>query len=114
MKGFNMKKFYIAFSIHGTNVFITAVVETDDYFYNEEKNTYQVLGDKYAILESRRPDYNVKTDGIKLGARGLNSVYKNIPLRCPRRIMKFFNHLEKAGWTVNKDAFKEKFFPKKN
>ena len=83
-------KAYIAFSIHGTNTFITANKELEN------------LTPEFSIIQSRNPDANrsyTKLLWNKLITK------KGIPLRSPAMILHHFNQLEKEGWTVNKQGF---------
>lgn len=83
------KKYYIAFSIHGTNTFIVATnVMTDRRFATLEKAGYR-------ITASRRKD----AEGIKLTWREL-STKQGEPLRSAPHVLFKFKQLEKAGWTI--------------
>lgn len=87
--------YYIAFSIHHTRAFVTANISS---FADLTK----VPG--FTKAESRRPDYNEETDGIKLHWDRLLSK-KGEPLRSPQVILARFKELEDQGWVVNKERF---------
>lgn len=95
-------KFYIAFSIHGTNAFITATTEINDL-----KN----LGSDFTEVKSRRPSYKSE-DGVKLHWEQLLN-QKGKPLRGPATVLQRFKELSKYGWTVDKEAFVKRHYPGK-
>lgn len=85
--------FYIAFSIHGTNTFITASRNFDDA---------KDLKPEFTVATSRRPN---KTNAeTKLHWNKLITKTGN-PLRSPAMILHHFNQLEKDGWNINKRNF---------
>lgn len=102
-------KFYVSYSIAGTNTFITASYESDKYTIAADRvvTKVDVCGLMFTQARSRRPDYNEKTDGIKLHHRRLLNV-EGKPLRSPPLIVKFFNELAELGWKVDKQAFVDK------
>lgn len=102
-----MKKFYIAFSVHSTNAFAVATIETKDFVVSRDGQTFTINGREYTATKSRRPDYNAETDGQKLHAKELMT-REGKPLRSTPMIAQFFNRLEKEGWTVDKTAFVQK------
>ena len=102
------RKFYVAFSIHGTNQFITASVFTHDFGMREENGVKKVIvkGMLFTEATSRRFDYK-KENGLKLHHDRLKTK-EGKPLRSPPLIVKFFNELEDRGWSVVKEAFIQK------
>ena len=81
---------YIAFSIHGTNTFITAQRDAMD------------LKEGFTVATSRRPsktDAETKLHWDKLITK------KGTPLRSPAMILHYFNQLAMEGWTVDKQNF---------
>lgn len=113
------QKFYIAFSIHDDNQFITANIETTSYGTMEvvtedgsPKQMYNIMGNTFFTANSRRPGYSLEQDGIKLHWDRLNT-RKGDPLRSPAMIIKHFKELERKGWVVNRKAFTDKYFGKK-
>lgn len=99
-----MKKFYVAFSVHSTNAFAVATIETDTFVLSKDHTTVMINGREFTLAKSRRPDYNEMKDGQKLHHTDL-STKEGKPLRSTPMIMQFFNRLEKEGWTVDKAAF---------
>lgn len=95
-------KVYIAFSIHGTNAFITATTEIKDVKH---------LGHGFTVVKSRRPDYKPE-DGVKLHWEQLLN-QKGDPLRSPAAVLNRFKELSKYGWTVDKEAFVKRHYPSK-
>lgn len=95
-------KVYIAFSIAGTNAFITAV---------NEFNSIQSLSPGFSVVNSRRPNYKPE-DGIKLHWDLLLNQNKE-PLRGPATVLQRFKELSKCGWTVDKEAFVKRHYPGK-
>ena len=96
-------KAYIAFSIHGTNKFIVAV---------KNKINIEKLPAGFNVAKSRRPDYNVTRDGIKLHWDGLLRKSDNTPYVSPSMILRRFKELETQGWIiVNRDEFVKTHFP---
>lgn len=106
-------KFYIAFSIAGSNKFITANIETSlptGCVYSVG-DVVSIANETFTVVHSRRPDYKPE-DGTKLGWSALNTV-KGEPLRSPPAVLNRFRILENMGWTINKEAFVKKHFAKK-
>lgn len=100
-----VSKFYIAFSIPGSNAFITASIDTQEY---DQVGNVVTIGDKqFTIAASRRPDYNRVKDGTKLYWDKLLSVEMK-PLRSPPVIISRFKQLEQTGWMLNKTKFIQK------
>lgn len=106
-----MKKFYIAFSIHGSNAFVTANIETKDFGLTQDEQTVIIGGREFQKVKSRRPDYDPEKDGQKLQSAELKT-QEGKPLRSPPMILRFFNQLEAEGWTVDKEAFVKKHWKK--
>lgn len=102
------QKFYVAFSIHGTNQFITASVFTHDFTMREENGVKKVTvkGMVFTEARSRRFDYK-KENGLKLHHDRLKTK-EGKPSRSPPMVVKFFNELEAQGWVVVKEAFIQK------
>lgn len=101
-----MKKFYVAFSVHSTNAFATATIETTDFVKSKDGKTITINGMDFEPVQSRRADYK-ESDGQKLHSKELLTK-EGKPLRSTPMIARFFNKLERNGWTVNKDAFIQK------
>ena len=97
-------KYYIAFSIHGTNTFITASCETPEDVKAMTGPMFEGL--KMVIAQSRRPSYEPLKNGFKLHAEDLKRK-DGKPLASPPMILRFFNELEKRGWVVDKKRFIE-------
>ena len=83
-------KFYVAFSVHGTNQFTVATINKPSISY---------LGAGFTAAESRRPDYDRGRDGIKVHWVGLNRK-DGTPIRHPSWVAKRFNQLVRRGWTL--------------
>lgn len=114
-----LQKFYIAYSIHGTNQFITASIETTSYGTMEvvsedgsPKQMYTIFGNVFFTTQSRRFNYSLEKDGIKLHWGKLKTK-EGEPLRSPGMIIKHFKELEQKGWVVDRKAFTDKYFGKK-
>lgn len=95
-------KVYIAFSIHGTNCFITAT---------KEVASMAELPKDMTRVVSRRANYNPSTDW-KVQWNGLLTK-EGVPYRSHIKVMQKFNELQASGWTVDKAAFLKRFFKKK-
>lgn len=92
-----MYPYYIAFSIAGSNCFITA---------NKTAEALTDLGPGLTTAPSRNPHYN-PYKGIKLHYSKLLTKKGN-PLRSPLLVMKVFNELKAQGWTVDSKLFVRK------
>lgn len=103
-------KFYLAFSIHGTNKFVTASIETDEYKINQDGKVVEIGGLSFKKALSRRENYK-ETDGMKLHSDRLLGKTGE-PLRSPPMVIRFFNELEKKGWKVDKAGFIQKHWKK--
>ena len=88
-------KFYIAFSIHGTNTFIRASKVTTDYESTEDGLLLE--GVVYKKVMSRRQ--NVPDDRTKLHHPLLNNK-DGSPTRSKTKILQVFNQLQKQGWKI--------------
>ena len=87
---------YIAFSIHGTGRFITAMKEVEQ--------VSDVTADKaFTVVKSRNVKY-YESLSTKLHYSKLLTA-KGEPLRSPPTIVKIFNDLEKDGWIIKKEGF---------
>lgn len=106
-----MQKFYIAFSIHGSNAFITATKETDKFILSEDGKKFSIDGLEFNLGYSRDPNYNFQKQGYKLLSDRLLTKDRK-PLRSHPMILKFFNELEDLGWEVTKDRFLQKHWKK--
>lgn len=96
-----MYPYYIAFSIAGSNCFITATKTAE---------ALTDLGPGLTAAPSRNPHYNPYT-GIKLHhSKLLTKMGK--PLRSAPLIMKVFNDLKAQGWDVKSEAFINKHWKK--
>ena len=85
--------YYVAFSIEGTNAFITA-----------NGNVIPRHCGTFTPVSSRRPKANVATDGTKLHWSKLTTK-SGKPVRSVPLVLQLFKILEKNGWKVNKDKF---------
>ena len=110
-------KAYIAFSIYGTNAFITATKSFTS------KDLLSGLGPEFKIVKSRREDYDPIKDGVKLewsellvnqtitDALGKQTILR--PMRSPMQVVAKFKLLESQGWVVDKTAFVKRHWKKK-
>lgn len=90
-----MTKVYIAYSVHGTNCFISANREMSEPEFQE----MIYGGHGYSVAQSRRPGYCKQTDGVKIHLNWLDDA-------TPDYVLKVFKALKDHGWTVlNQDAF---------
>lgn len=99
-------KFYIAFSIHGTNKFTVA---TKDVAVIKDKAppsmnqmsqvVESIFGKDFRMATSRRPNYNANADGIKLHWSRLCRK-DGKPIQNKGWVTKRFNELKKMGWTI--------------
>jgi len=99
-------KFYVAYSINGTNCFITAKINTKNVKVKPVKNEpikYKIGSFEFTQANSRRPDYKLE-DGIKLHSNRLLTK-SGKPLHSAPMVVKFFNELEAEGWIVDKAFF---------
>lgn len=102
-----MQKYYIAFSIAGTNTFIIAKKEIPGL--PRTKEDLAVYG--FSVAQSRRPNYNPQRDGIKLHWDKLVSTKTKKPYTNPSWIIRRFAELQNLGWEViNRPKFTEKNF----
>lgn len=101
-------KYYIAFSIHGTNCFITATLTPTKYTHEQHM---EMLGEDFKVAQSRRPDYNLEKDGYKLEWNKLLNK-QGEPLRSPPAILNRFKILERMGFVIDKEAFVKKHYKK--
>lgn len=88
-------KFYIAFSVHGTNTFIRASKDTTDYESTEDGLLLE--GVVYKKVRSRLP--NAPKDRTKLHHPLLNNK-DGSPTRSKTKILQVFNQLQKQGWKI--------------
>jgi hypothetical protein len=94
--------FYIAFSIHGTDCFISASIEVPTHVFTIKAKgeiEYLVNGRLFTAGQSRRPSYNPTTDGIKLLSKELLNV-KGEPTTDAKQVWDFFQLLKAEGWTL--------------
>lgn len=102
-----MQKYYIAFSIAGTNTFIIAKKEVPGLPLTPKALEAQ----GFTIAQSRRPNYNAQRDGIKLHWDKLVSTKTKKPYTNPSWIIRRFAELQNLGWEViNRPKFTEKNF----
>lgn len=81
-------KFYVAFSIHGTNQFRVAV---------KSARSIEALGPDFRQAVSRRDNYNASRDGVKVHWNKL--IRKDgTPLESKCWVSKRFNQLVALGW----------------
>lgn len=95
-------KFYIAFSIHGTNKFTVATCDKpakSPILEMPDSTIKDLFGPEFSIARSRRPDYNIKTDGVKLHWSKLLRK-DGTPIQDKGWVTKRFNQLVKRGWIV--------------
>ena len=88
-------KFYIAFSIHGTNTFIRASKVNTNFELNEDGILLE--GVQYTKVMSRR--LNSSKDQTKLHHPLLNNK-DGSPTRSKTKILQVFNQLQKQGWEI--------------
>lgn len=104
-------KYYIAFSIHGTNTFVTASININSNSDSSKSDLIQIGKFTFSKVHSRRSTYK-PTDGIKLHSdRLLTKTGK--PMKSHQLILKFFNELRDDGWVINKEAFIAKHWKQK-
>lgn len=104
-------KAYIAFSINGTNAFITA-----NRTFSSSKAFYDyIMLNGMKQVPSRRPDADVERDGAKLEWDKLSTKdgNKKRPLKSVVTILSRFKQLESDGWTIDKKAFIDRHYRKK-
>lgn len=100
-----MAKFYIAFSIAGTNKFTVATKITNHKIRSGESLddfVTRVFGGRFSYEASRRPNYNVQTDGIKITTSLLQNKKTGKPYVSPLAVRKAFLKLEDLGFKVVK------------
>jgi len=97
-----MLKFYIAYSVAGTNRFTVATFhtrksqkagETWDAF------TERLFGKGFKVARSRRPSYDHQKDGTKLHWEGFITL-EGQPMKSRSWITRRFNELKERGWTI--------------
>ena len=88
-------KFYIAFSVHGTNTFIRASKVNTNFELNEDGILLE--GVQYTKVMSRR--LNSSKDQTKLHHPLLNNK-DGSPTRSKTKILQVFNQLQKQGWKI--------------
>lgn len=104
-------KAYIAFSIHGTNAFISA-----NRTFKSSKDFYDyIMLNGMKQVASRRPGADVERDGAKLEWDKLTTKDgdKKRPLRSVVTILSRFKQLENDGWVIDKKAFIDRHYRKK-
>src|ERR1700752_266164 len=118
-----MKKYYIAFSIHDSGVFIVATKTFDSFFEVTrdfpDPETIVPMTSRMGPVEkkSRRLDL----EDSKLHWSGLNKRRKKNgthksylgPHTHPSHIVKMFNILKRRGWAINDTKFRERWFVNK-
>lgn len=85
-------KFYLAFSIHGTAKFKVVT---------KEASNLEALGPGFTIVESRRPNYNPATDGVKVHWDKMKR-RDGQPIGSVSQMNLRFKQLREAGWTQQK------------
>jgi len=83
-------KYYLAFSVHGTNKF---------FVLTREAERVEDLGPGFRVVSSRRPLYNPQTDGFKVHWTGLTRKKDGQPYTNPVWIRRRLRELQNAGWT---------------
>lgn len=112
-----MVKFYIAYSIPGTNAFITATKEDQtvtvmppDEVLHKDDALYSVGNlHHFKVVKSRRPDYNREKDGYKLHWMHLTKPTGEA-ITDPQHVLEVFSILSDDGWVVNSTKFMEKHY----
>lgn len=97
-----MLKFYIAFSIHGTNKFKVATYSIPNpqcFSGLPDQIIKDLFGSDFTLAKSRRPGYNAAKDGYKLHWSRLNRK-DGTPLQDKGWVTKRFNQLVKMGWKM--------------
>lgn len=100
-------EYYIAFSIHGTNCFISANKTCSP---STDGKTVIIDDEKFTIGKSRRDNFSAGKECKLIHADLSNKDGK--PTRCPKKVMKFFNKLKSKGWNVSSDDFVKKHWKK--
>lgn len=98
-------KFYIAFSIHGTNKYKVAEFYTRNRLLKMENFPAFVkrcLGEDFIEISSRRKNYNIDEDGIKVSWIKLMTKAGK-PMKSPAWVARRFKELESMGWKIVKD-----------
>lgn len=107
-----LKDVYVAFSIAGSNTFITASMK--------QQNEQQIadilkmkLGDTFlfSLANSRRPGFDDSKE-VKLNFIALNNK-DGTPTKSHIKVAQGFKILKDFGWTVDKEAFVNKHWPSK-
>jgi hypothetical protein len=112
-----LKDVYVAFSIHGTNTFITATMKSQTPDQIEEiLDSHQSMNkfsteSMFKIDKSRRPGFDSKKE-VKLSFSLLNNK-DGTPTKSKTKVMQAFKELEDMGWTVDKEEFVRKHWPSK-
>lgn len=98
--------FYVAFSVHGTNTFITASRKVPA---SEAASFLQTLETKgFTSMASRRTDFN-RAKEVKLHWRKLMTE-AGLPYKSPPWIIRRFKELATDGWTIDNKKFIERHF----
>lgn len=96
---------YIAFSIAGTNTFITARKEM-----SAEEALALTGAPEFFYKNSRRPGFAPAKE-LKMGWTKLNRA-DGSPMQNPIWVVRRFNELAKDDWTIDKTKFVQRFFSK--
>lgn len=94
---------YVAFSIHGSNAFITASKKMELARRPVFHQKMEIDGRRFVVGRSRTASEN---DAIKLLADDLMD--GAVPTSDPKRVLAFFHSLQDHGWTVNEKTFTAK------
>jgi hypothetical protein len=100
---------YVAFSVHGTNSFITASTTVPADGLLAFLDSLESQG--FTVVKSRRPD--AKSNEVKLHWNKLLRQEDSKPYTAPSWILRRFRQLAEVGWTVDSKKFKEYHYPKK-
>lgn len=101
-------KFYIAFSIHGTNSFTVATNELPwglgpgEGIHTVMAHVRANFGPDFDVVQSRRPGHKPERDGYKLTWSKLNRKSDGKPHERRDWVTKRFQQLQKMGWTIVK------------
>lgn len=102
LPAYEMREFYVAFSIHGSNCFIVANLRFPCEPILIIGQPIRLTGFDFSVTVSRTASLRHAT---KLNWGRLNMEGSDTPLANPQRVVEAFFDLHKAGWKVNSAAF---------